>query len=632
MKTIKSVLCMRHVLAVAAAIMVAGRPVGAAEPKTAAMFSEKDIQDRLRKGHPRLLATAEDFERLKTFAGTDAKLKEWHEKLRREGEKMLSEAPSKYEISESAILLPVSRQVLLRVQTLALLYRLSGDKRYADRVWEELKRASAFKDWNPENFLDTAEMTRAFAVGYDWLHDAWDEEQREKLRTAIVEKGLKPALGCYRGTAKYRAFHRLRNNWNQVCNAGIGLGALAIAELEPELCGEILRHAITTIRLGMGEYAPAGAWKEGPSYWDYATEYNVAFLAALESALGTDFGLSAMAGFADTGWFAIYMTGPLGLTVNYADSSEGRIHAPDLFWLARKFDRPEYAKWEIAAAEPKALDLVWYARPAEALPELALGKHFRGAEVATMRSAWDDHDALFVGFKAGDNAASHGHLDLGSFVLDALGKRWAVDLGGDDYTLPGYFGRERWTYYRLRAEGHNTVIIDPRAGPDQEPNALAKIERFESWSDRSFAIAELTPAYAGEVSNLRRGIVLSGRDHVLVQDEMKSAKPREVWWFMHTPADIEIGKEGKSAMLTQGKLKLWVRLLSPPAAALQAMEAVPLATSPHPARQAKNDGIRKLSIHLLNVTDLRLVVAFVPLGVGKEAIGNEMPIAPLDSW
>ncbi|MCM8821879.1 MAG: heparinase II/III-family protein [Candidatus Omnitrophica bacterium] len=82
-------------------------------------------------------------------------------------------------------------------------------------------------------------------------------------------------------------------------------------------------------------------------------------------------------------------------------------------------------------------------------------RYFRNIEVVTMRSDWEDRDAIFVGFKAGKNSFSHSHLDIGSFVMDALGHRWIIDLGYDNYNLLGYFGKERWNYYRLRAEGQN---------------------------------------------------------------------------------------------------------------------------------------------------------------------------------
>ena len=80
-----------------------------------------------------------------------------------------------------------------------------------------------------------------------------------------------------------------------------------------------------------------------------------------------------------------------------------------------------------------------------------------------MRSAWDDPNALFAGIKAGYNQVNHGHLDLGNFELDALGVRWARDLGSENYNLPGYWegkrGGQRWSYYRLGSASHNVVML-----------------------------------------------------------------------------------------------------------------------------------------------------------------------------
>ena len=89
---------------------------------------------------------------------------------------------------------------------------------------------------------------------------------------------------------------------------------------------------------------------------------------------------------------------------------------------------------------------------------------------------------FFVGFKGGDNKVNHSHLDLGTFVLDALGQAWALDLGSDDYNLPGYFGKQRWNYYRLRTEGHNTLTIE---GENQNPEARAHLLAFHSDPERA---------------------------------------------------------------------------------------------------------------------------------------------------
>jgi Heparinase II/III-like protein len=304
-----------------------------------------------------------------------------------------------------------------------------------------------------------------------------------------------------------------------------------------------------------------------------------------------------------------------------------------MFWLAREFNRPEYARYETQVATPRPLDLLWFdALRGAAKTDLPLDKYFRGAEVATFRSAWEDRDAVFAGFKAGDNKANHSHLDLGSFVLDALGKRWAMDLGADDYNLPGYFGGQRWHYYRLRTEGHNTLVLNPGSEPDQNPKASARIVRFETKPDRAFAIAGLTQAYSRDASNVERGIALLNRKRVLLQDEIESPKADEIWWFMHTPAEIRISKDGTTATLSQGDARLLAHLLSPAKAAFSAMEAEPLPTSPHPQKQAKNGRVRKLAVHLKNVTNLRLAVLFVPLRAGELAPKNEPKIVNLEKW
>jgi hypothetical protein len=266
---------------------------------------------------------------------------------------------------------------------------------------------------------------------------------------------------------------------------------------------------------------------------------------------------------------------------------------------------------------------------------LPTDRYFRGIEVAALRSSWNDPDALFVGFKAGDNKANHSNLDLGTFVLDALGRRWAIDPGADDYNMPGYWdrARQRWTYYRMRAEGHNTVLINPDRKPDQDPNAAAKIVRFESKPDRAFAIADLTAAYAGRAKAVRRGVALhDGRSRVLVQDEIATTNPSEVWWFLHTEAQARVEDDGTSATLSHDDARLWLRILSPLNAAFTVMSARPLPSSPDPQVQNRNDGVRKLAIRLSGVTNVRLAVVVVPLREG-EAPPAELPrVTALENW
>lgn len=569
----------------------------------------------LHRSHPRLVALPDDLTRVRNLVDSDQTANRLYAQLREEGERLLAAPPVEY-VKVGPRLLAQSRRCLDRIYTLGLLYRLHPEAKYFERAKKELFAAAAFPDWNPSHFLDTAEMSHALAIGYDWFYDVLSEAERARLREALVEKGLQPAAAVYRSG---KGWPLARHNWNQVCNGGISIGALAIADEEPELAASLLTQARDSIRLPMAEYAPDGGWKEGPGYWHYATRYNVYFLAALETALGRDFGLSRLPGFRQAGLFRVYFTGPTNLTFNYADAAAGAGNAAEMFWLARKFDEPLYAWHERQSfgRRPDPLDLLWY-DPRQKSPgesALPLDALFRGVDVAFFRSAWEDANAIFLAFKGGDNKANHSHLDLGSFVLDAGGVRWAEDLGGDDYNLPFYFGKERWNYFRLRTESHNTLTVN---GGNQDPRAAAPLVKFASRPEFAFAIADLTAAYAA--SRVRRGVALVDRRHVLVQDEVDLPEEADVLWSMLTTAKVDI--EGSQARLTRGPARLEARILAPSGARFDTLVAAP------PAPQNQNPGAVRLVVRL----PARVQRTTIAVALGPAAGSFRSELRPLEQW
>lgn len=607
--------------------------------------AQGNILDTLAAGHLRLMTTPERFEWLKQQVAAAGQLQTWYNAIKTSADAMLTAALPQYVQDNRGTILDISRSVVDHIYKLALVYRIGGDTRYAERAWQELEAAAAFPDWHPAHFLDTAEMTHAFAVGYDWLYDYWSVDRRTVISTAIVTKGLNQSLTLYRNNSSWVA--STSNNWNLVCNGGMVLGALAVADEQPTLAAEILAKAIPSAAAMMRHFtADAGAWYEGPGYWDYSTSYNSRMLAALETALGSDFGLGQTPGVSETGEFAVYNTGPAKLSFNFADAGAGVMRGPQLFWYARRYDRPLLAWYERtnAPSTPNPLDLLWYdGRGADpAANALPTSLQYRGdptayatQDVVDLRTSWSDPTATFVGFKAGKVGDSHGHLDAGSFVFDALGQRWAYDLGGDDYALPAYFGSTRWNYYRLRAEGHNTLVINPSASADQKANAITTLFRNEASAEGSVSVADLTAAYQG-LSRVWRGVAVSNRDgSLLVQDEIISSTAAEVWWFMHvklSASQVQISDDGASAMLTSGTNRLWVRVLDGSGAQLTLVDPVPLATSPNPSGQNANVGYKKLAIHLSNVTNRTLAVWMVPLAAGENPPVTAPTVSALGTW
>lgn len=594
--------------------------------------------------HPRLLATESDFDSAQRLINQDDRTAAWFQRVEDHAVDLLETPPNEYEIPDGLRLLQTSRSVLRRVFDLGLCYRLTGDEVYAERLWVELRAVADFPDWNPDHFLDTAELTAGFGIAYDWLYDYWSGEQQRTIREAILEKGIEPAMPGYRAAPGDRPGYCFwidsPENWNTICNGGLTIGALALLdEGHDDVATTVIKAAKTSIDRAIATIGSNGGWPEGIMYWAYNTKYLVWYLSALQSALETTFGFKERPGVRELGQVPIHLTAPTNTVFAFGDATEARpIREPALFWLAREFDRPEYATYQLQSlgadgpVEPGrdfALNVLWRAPSLDVTPaqtDHSLSQYFpEGDESMTGRSECDDPRAAFVGFKAGANSVGHADLDIGTFVYEVDGVRWARDLGTCDYNLPGYFdsgpdGR-RWTYYRKRAEGHNTLAVDPDDGPDQRVDASCEIHRIEQNSDAVYGIADLSDAYGVSVE---RGVGLFyGRSELEIRDEIV-ADGADVWWFMHTEAEVDL--EGRTAFLQLDGEDVTAALAEPTGATFEVMDATPLPASPHPNGEASVEGVRKLAVHCSDVTQTAIDVR-----VGPEATLDREPMA-LSSW
>jgi hypothetical protein len=270
------------------------------------------------------------------------------------------------------------------------------------------------------------------------------------------------------------------------------------------------------------------------------------------------------------------------------------------------------------------LEIAFYRRAegAGAKKDPPLDAMFRGQQdVATMRGAWNNADTAYVGFKGGDNQAGHGHMDIGSFVFDSGGVRWTVDLGSDNYNLPGYFGGKRWSYYRLNNRSHNTLVID---GKLQNPKAVCRIVSFHSSEHHAAAIVDMTDAYSGQVDSAKRGIELVDRRALHVRDEL-SGSAGEVRWAMVTSAEIAL--DGAKAVLKQDGRTLVVELRSPGDAVFEV-----ISTEPPTSVERSNQGTRMLIVRVNAKTGQRLSIDVVMQLDGVASVAAKSFSSSLASW
>ncbi|MDH7599185.1 MAG: heparinase II/III family protein [Sedimentisphaerales bacterium] len=609
-------------------VAIATAPDVAKEVDARRSALQDQLLARLEPNHPRILLTEQRLKGLKESAENDAVLRRYVADVLRQARSYLDARPLEYQ-KIGPRLLHVSRACLDRVYALGFARRWTGQGQYADKAIEQMLTVCGFPDWNPSHFLDTAEMSHAVGIGYDWLYTYMDEQTRDRIRTGLIRHGLEPGLQAYKDTWWVRS----EFNWNQVCNGGLIIGALAVADTDPCYAQVIIPAAIKSLPSALRTYGPDGSWPEGPGYWGYATSYTAYGMAALMTACGSDAGLLKTDGLSKAGMFSIYTTGPTGLYLNFADVGERSRRGPMacMFWLAEVYDMPLYAWSEhqvLVKGTASPQHVIWYVPTSREAPRLDLDRYFRGpVEIAVFRSSWEDPNALFVGIKAGYNQVNHGHLDLGNFELDALGVRWARDLGSDNYNLPGYWesGRDgrRWQYYRLRSASHNVPTID---GHDQDPYGKASFTKTSLNTEAPYAILDLTSAYRPYVEKAVRGIsLMEGRRAVLVQDEFVMSRHGQITWAMTTDAAITVSEHGMAILEHEGR-QLIARILWPDSASFA------IASAQQEQPQAQNKGVRRL-------------LARVDSGPGKVMIAillspvwpdggdvRAVPVRPLDQW
>ncbi|SEJ40272.1 protein of unknown function [Dyadobacter sp. SG02] len=524
----------------------------------------------LKQDHPRLLLLKGEERALLAQIKKYPQWQTLHKLIIDECDQLLDSAPVE-RVKIGKRLLDKSRECLRRVFMLSYAYRTTGDAKYLARAEKELLAVAAFEDWNPTHFLDVAEMTMAVAIGYDWLFDKLSDPTRTRLREAILTKGIQPSMD-----KNYNWFVSAEHNWNQVCNAGITFGALAIAEHEPAIAGQIVQRAVESVPKAMlPSYKPDGAYPEGFSYWGYGTSFNVLLIDALQKALGTDFGLSGSDGFLKTGSFMQHLVGPTGLAHNWGDSGLKEGLTPALFWFAQKTGDPTLlwgqkallsasGKIEVKNRILPAL-LIWGMQTELSAVHAPARRFWAGqgpSPVALMRSSWEKPDAVFLGVKAGSPAVNHAHMDVGSFVMDALGERWAMDFGMQDYNSLESKGvdlwnrsqdSQRWQVFRLNNLAHNVLTFD---GQLINAKGFATIDGATEEGRNRMATTNLSEMYAGQAKAVKRGLGIIDERYVVVRDEVEAGQKETVMrWNMLTAAQVRI-VDGKTVELSQNGKKM----------------------------------------------------------------------------
>jgi hypothetical protein len=526
--------------------------------------------------------------------------------------------------------------------------------------------------WNTYDYLTVAVTSNAFSIAYDWCYSGWTPAQRTFLLNAIVSHSLNYAIQAYAIPQPSWAFWVNCNyNWGIVCDGGNILAALAVLgdETGTPLAPTVLDDYIPTLHNSpaVAAMGPDGGWQEAVDYWDFSQQYFTAALSSLETTQGTCYNIDTQPGVASQGAFPLYYIDNLvpGLCFGWGDNySDGEVSSPWQRYLGIKYNQPVYS-WsqQQRSGYIEPMDVIWWdPRCLTATPQ-SLNAPTSAAYtdgLIFLRDSWGDRNAQYMGMKAGTVNWSHAHEELGSFVYDALGVRWISSLGRDSYGLTNYFDFKPWDspdrfqYYRMRAEGNNTLVFNPSWDGGQCSTGTTSLVAFVSNPTTQEAIIDMSSIYATTdgnpknkvssstgITQVQRGMrFLNGVAQL--QDVAVSSTAVNMTWFMHTSiSNIVLSSGSTVATLTSGSANLQMTIQSPAGAVFTTGSAVPLSTSPDSAAfqtnppsngEAWNPGITVLKINVPNSTNTQLTVSMCPYFTGNLIPPIPLKVIPFGSW
>ena len=411
--------------------------------------------------HPRLFLLEGEEAALVRNVRADEQWSKVHDAIVSESEKICTLPEPAFKLNARKEMHHTGCECVRRMLFLAYSYRTTGNPEYLKKAEDLALAMCALRSWNPYHFLDVAEMCFAATIAYDWLWPALQPGTRQLLSESIREKALIPSETGGEGNPVYNLrWMDMTSNWSQICHGTLGIAALAVYEDDPELCERIIERSTAKMHIPMeAEYRPDGAYSQGIGYWGYGTALNVMFLDAMEKCCGQESvaELESIPGFMQTGRYFSQLLTNTQQSFSFCDNSTGD-NLPEhcIFWfyaktgdatllypqkpmLERWVGTEDFVKGPYGRHDP--LMVVWGAGTGDA-PTADFAKAeqpedlfyiVRGLNpICTMRSGWSADD-IWLGFKAGNPSCPHGHMDVGEFMLEWGGVRWAEDLGSDGY-------------------------------------------------------------------------------------------------------------------------------------------------------------------------------------------------------
>jgi oligo-alginate lyase len=451
------------------------------------------------------------------------------------------------------------------VQELSLVYRMTGEEKYAKRIKETILREISREEWESGELknrmpawnagLGAAHTTFNTSLGFDCIYDFLTSAERRQIAEKVVNLGINPIMGDWLNPETIiHTLDTMGHNWWSACVDMAGFAALAVRNEIPEAkewvervseasvewfnySGSVLQNKIPT-------FDREGGFWESINYANFGFSQYLIFRLAHMNAFPKEKmpEIQQMEPMADFFIHTTYFTSTNPMTVNFGDGNikgTGRACVLMLWnlgickeryaWFLEKTLHGENKEW-MTLDSPMGLvlnpDLPETA--GKSMPDLANSKLFPDMGWATILNSWKDN-ATMLAVKSG-LTWNHSHADAGSYILFHNGKNLIIDSGNCGYSNPLY------TEYYCQSEAHNVVLWNGQ-GQDRKDPYFGSVNHGSLHylidnGSLKYLLANATGPYSHILSRNFRSFLWIG-DVIFVIDDLLSHEPGRFEWLLH---------------------------------------------------------------------------------------------------
>lgn len=495
------------------------------------------------------------------------------------------------------------------MKNLAFTWQITGEQKYADAFYLFALEMDKWEHWGEGHFLNVADGSYSYAIGFDWIYHAFDDEpeKRDQMAEILYRKGMMKGYYSIKydttnhtyiswnskndniddvcdfsvsraGKHAWRTINRT-NNWQTVCGGGMIVSALALAEYTEyqDECAYVIENYIKSFEKCLAQFAPDGSYPESPTYWEYCVDTLMNTLIAFEESCGRSYGYKDVVGLYESYYYAMGITDSDYNIWSYHDTSPTILGASYFYLATQIYGDTNFAAYRNemlsrGAASMSLMDILFYnAENDDAEFTAPLDYNFEGIYTATFRSSFDK-DATYAGLHAGPTVHDHSDFDCGNFILSMGGIQWCGDPGSEDYNVDGFWdtsnGGKRFKLYRKSLEGHSTVLIRSSElvhGQKwvQLSGTFPTINTFYSDEEGGYAVTNMKTQYGSTCTSAYRGVLMTNsRRSVVLQDEITFSTPTSLTWILNLKGYVEISADGKSLTSVYNGQKIRLTMLT----------------------------------------------------------------------